>query len=429
MQTAKNLKVATLGSQSVFKIELRNPDTGELVDDEDYLLNNANLPKVQILDESDAVIYDTSVSGNSFPLVNPYNVLTRVSQGNYQFIFKMPSGLTITMNDSEKSFKCVWHPKVNGSLVAITEQFDTAQELHYSFRDERRLGFAFNNPDLTSNYYYPGWGKLLTPQEVRYLLFFGNDVAAKNGDYFTEDMFQWYIDTAIAVIENDLNVKITPKVFRHRPYPMIDPATGQHNTRTDFDAAKERYEWIDLLDYDFQEYQNFVYARLNHAPLIKVLKWQLVSTNGGIAIDLIKHARPNFETGSLEAYPTSGYLGQVPFMSPNVVGPGVNARRYPDAFAIDYIAGFERADKVPTELRQFVMAVAGIMILTDVGDGLAAAIASSSISLSGISESISTTQSATAGFFGSRISDYMKYIKFFYSKYRNRYGGVKFAAL
>jgi len=55
------------------------------------------------------------------------------------------------------------------------------------------------------------------------------------------------------------------------------------------------------------------------------------------------------------------------------------------------------------------------------GDGRSAAIASRSVSLNNVSESISTTMSATNAMFGARIIQYQKEIKEWFALNRSKY--------
>lgn len=75
-------------------------------------------------------------------------------------------------------------------------------------------------------------------------------------------------------------------------------------------------------------------------------------------------------------------------------------------YAIDYDAGFENSDEVPTDLREIVAKQAAVSLLNVIGDGLMAGFSSSSLSMDGLSESFSSTQSATSATYSARIKEY-----------------------
>jgi hypothetical protein len=75
-------------------------------------------------------------------------------------------------------------------------------------------------------------------------------------------------------------------------------------------------------------------------------------------------------------------------------------------YAIDYVAGFESSDAVPKDLRAAIGKMCAIELLNIIGDGILAGFSSSSLSMDGVSESFSSTQSATSATYGARIKAY-----------------------
>lgn len=80
--------------------------------------------------------------------------------------------------------------------------------------------------------------------------------------------------------------------------------------------------------------------------------------------------------------------------------------KYPGAFEFDYETGFKSAEFVPEALRSVIAKYATIKALAAIGDGILAGFSSQSVSLDGLSESFSSTQSATSAYFGARIKQY-----------------------
>jgi hypothetical protein len=83
----------------------------------------------------------------------------------------------------------------------------------------------------------------------------------------------------------------------------------------------------------------------------------------------------------------------------------------PGVWHFDYRAGFE-INSVPPLLKHVIGMAASIGILNIAGDLVAGAgIATKSVSVPGLSQSIGTTSSATNAGYGSRILEYQKEIK------------------
>jgi hypothetical protein len=87
---------------------------------------------------------------------------------------------------------------------------------------------------------------------------------------------------------------------------------------------------------------------------------------------------------------------------------GMNAARagIPDYWKVAYLTGF---DKIPDNILTVIGKLASIFILQQLGDViLGPGISSMSLGLDGLSQSVSSTKSASNSAFGSRISVYTK---------------------
>jgi len=142
------------------------------------------------------------------------------------------------------------------------------------------------------------------------------------------------------------------------------------------------------------------------------------------AIDLLNQnwVRVDKHNGTIHLFPRSGLaygpyaIGAMPWRLMGI--------RYPQGFEVDYTAGFATSDDVPDSLREVIAKWAVIKILTNIGDGIYAGIASQSTSLDGLSESVSFTQTASTTFFGARIKQYGEDIKTWIEKNRYKYSPV-----
>jgi hypothetical protein len=98
-------------------------------------------------------------------------------------------------------------------------------------------------------------------------------------------------------------------------------------------------------------------------------------------------------------------------------------------YAVDYDAGFESAADVPYDLRDAIGKKAAISILNVIGDGLMSGFSSSSLSMDGMSESFSSTQSATSAYFGARIKVYTEELEKYYVENLRKFGFMQVGVL
>ena len=91
-------------------------------------------------------------------------------------------------------------------------------------------------------------------------------------------------------------------------------------------------------------------------------------------------------------------------------------------YSVDYEAGFETSDDVPADLRHMIGKMAAISLLNVIGDGLMSGFSSSSLSMDGVSESFSSTQSATSAYFGARIAVYQKEVQEYIAQNKYKFG-------
>ena len=73
--------------------------------------------------------------------------------------------------------------------------------------------------------------------------------------------------------------------------------------------------------------------------------------------------------------------------------------------------------------------MAAISLLNVIGDGLMSGFSSSSLSMDGVSESFSSTQSATSAYFGARIAVYQKEVQEYVEKNKYKFGFFRVGAL
>jgi hypothetical protein len=245
---------------------------------------------------------------------------------------------------------------------------------------------------------------LVTPQEVRDRWCFGLPLNKEDGAVMTDDDLLAFIDSATAETERKIGVYLTPKRI------VSCPDVRGLKKRIDYDIEEPAY------DYDVRQYNSWGFIQLRHNPIISVSKVMMVLPNGQKVVD--------FPMEWVKVYKKSGQINIVPYAgSPMVMtiagGSGSSypllsgqfARNFPQAFYIDYVAGIE---EVSQDIKEVIAKLAAIDVLGISGDAILAGIASLSTSVDGMSQSFSTTASATNATYGSRILQYQQEVNAFF---------------
>ncbi len=243
---------------------------------------------------------------------------------------------------------------------------------------------------------------ILTKQQLLDRYLFGLDLTDDAGNPFPDETFDHAIRWAIAHVERELDIRIRP---------------------TDF---VERY------DYYLRDYQTWTFIELREAPALLVrsvkVKWPSDST----VIDFPKEwIQLRKDSGQVNIVPTSGTLSQVLLTAGGSFLPLVASGRdfVPDIIEIDYQAGFALGE-VPREIKDVIGKYAAFGPLNIAGDLIVGAgIASKTISIDGLSQSINTTSSATNAGYGARLGQYAKELKLVMPNLRRYYKGISLTAL
>jgi len=244
---------------------------------------------------------------------------------------------------------------------------------------------------------------VLSVQELKDVFLFGIDLTDDAGNPFPDIMFSWGIRSAIAFFERRLDIHIKKKVF-----------TG------------ERY------DYYRGDYQNWTIIKLRESPVLSVeavrVKWPSNTTVIEFPSEWIQLRA---DVGQVNIIPASGTMSQVLLTAGGSFLPLLAAGRdfVPSILEVDFTAGFEDGE-VPQELRDAVAKLASFAPLNVAGDLIVGAgIASKSISIDGLSQSINTTSSATNAGYGARLVQYEKELKMVMPVLERYYKGPRLLAL
>lgn len=246
---------------------------------------------------------------------------------------------------------------------------------------------------------------LPTPQEIRETWCFGLPLAKEDGSPMRDEDIQIFINGAIKEVERRLGVYLKPTVIATNPHER-GLVQG-----VDYEIAEPPY------DYDRKAYQQWGFLQLRERPVIELRKLSMVLPNGLEIIDFTARRewiKLYHDAGQLHIVPYAGdptvfaLLGGSASGFPFVTG-SLNSS-LPQMFYVDYVAGYE-VNKVPHDVRNIVAKLTAIDILGIAGDAVLVGISSMSTSIDGISESLSTTASATSATYGAHIQQYKKEVE------------------
>ena len=282
------------------------------------------------------------------------------------------------------------------------------------------VGYSFKNYKVPEG----EWGTILTPDDFRYTYLWGTDFKATNGSMFTDEQIQWFIDAATAEMARLLNITIVKK--RIKCLDQIE----KYNLKKGVDYDDEETPY----DFAYRKIQRYGMIQTKQRPILKVTRCTMLNKSGydfvPTEVDLMNSIVPDKKNGVIK------FLKRPWKSSDTWDGITTAISRYgsetwnPHLFySVDYEAGFETSDDVPEDLRQVVGLRIAISLLNVIGDGLMSGFSSSSLSMDGVSESFSSTQSPTSGYFGSRIMQYQKEIDAYLEANRYRFGFFRVGSL
>lgn len=295
----------------------------------------------------------------------------------------------------------------------------TMSEARLGGTEEEKIGYTFGNyrPE-------PGeWGHAYTADDIRHTMLFGIDCVGSDvaQSEFTDAQFNSIVDEAVGEFETFLTMDIRKKVYITEP---TDEQIQAMIWREGVDYTDEE----DWYEFDAQQWGNYGFLQLRHWPVLSVETAKWVSPVNGEIMDLIEAGwlRTQKKMGQLNFFPKGGFA----YGPYSVFGPLWQTSaggRYPQGFKIDYTTGYKTSDFIPAGLRSTIAKYATIKALAVVGDGLMAGFSSQSVSLDGLSESFSSTQSATSAFFGARIKQYSDEIIKWLAQNRYKFGPIPMA--
>jgi len=268
-----------------------------------------------------------------------------------------------------------------------------------------KVGWTFDNYTVPDGLF----GEVLTADDIKYSFMWGQDFLASNGEVWTEEQTKKMVEWAVAQIEKKLNIDI---YWRDN---FCDDTTNE-------DIEEEKYV---RKEFPYPNRRSRRYTiRSRWRPIREVTRLDFFSPTDTKILDMLPWLRIDRRNGKFRIYPRQGEIQSFTSYSYPWIRI-LDLYDYPDAFHIDYTTGFKNAELVPEDLRDIIGKIATLKMLNVIGDGLLAGFSSSSLSLDGMSESFSSTQSATSAYYGARIKVYQDEINAYIEENRNKYGNFR----
>ena len=267
------------------------------------------------------------------------------------------------------------------------------------------VGWTFENYTVPEDQF----GEILTADDIKFSFMWGQQFLATNGDVWTDAQTRTMVFWAVSQLEKTLN---------------IDIFNREYYTDDDFNSEIVESKYV-IKEFPYPNKRSTKYnIRSRKRPIREVTRLELFSPTDDRVFDLLPWLRVDKRNGKFRIYPKQGKLQTFTSFS----YPWVRIMdwyNYPDAYHINYKTGFKTAELIPEDLRDIVGKIATLKMLNVIGDGLLAGFSSSSLSLDGMSESFSSTQSATSAYYGARIKVYQDEIKAYIEENQNKYGNFR----
>ncbi len=321
------------------------------------------------------------------------------------FVELLPSNIFVDTSPADG----VYQYRVRTELTTGPLAFQTSAWVN---QGGGRYGWMFGNYKVPDGQ----WGEVHTADDMRYHFMWGIDAKASNGDVMTDYQFTFQVEAAITELERYLNYS-----FRQRDI-LCDQGLPVDAV---FDDTEPPYPLR------HEKWTRVGFVPLRRRPVQSVSRFELWSIVDQKIMDLLPWKRLNGERGHLHFFPRVGPSGIINVNPISALGFNsiTGSGDYPHAYRIDYRIGLTDASKVPADVRVIVGKIAALQLMGVIGDGLIAGFSSSSLSLDGVSESFSSTQSPENTFFGARMSGYVKDVDKFLRDHKNKFGGFPMGSI
>lgn len=419
--SAENPKMKTINA-GASTIYFRNP-TGfksndfAIIDALEY--EDAEMVKIKNVDRANHVI---QLDGQTYQehkvgamiMKTPYDKV-KVFRGTSP-ILTDPSWAEITVNQANPPVSSPVDLIPKNSYMVYTDPDGTDLDYYsYQFVNSSTSPVTLGNQTLITINDYES---VLTVDNLKNWFMFGLDLTDDDGYPFPTSMLEFAIRAAVDSIEKVLNIRIKPTQI-----------IGERQ------------------DYYRQDYLDFAFIQLNEYPIFDVTRVALRYPTAGSDITFpAEWYNLNKAHGHVHLIPTSGSLSNI------LIGRGGDYLTFvwkgwdwmPNLWVIDYMAGFVPANYtyvsaqaasqsalqigVPNDLIGIIGKMACFYPLNIAGDLVGGiAIASKSIGIDGLSQSINTTSSPENAGYSARLRQYERELKIEIPRLMAYYKGLRMA--
>ena len=256
--------------------------------------------------------------------------------------------------------------------------------------------------------YKKNGGIIISPFEVDAMYFYGSQFYSKDGTALSVEVKRTYIQAAQQEIERYLNIKFIPE--------LITESTSYYR-----DDYWQQFPII-RTNYPINTPLTLIGMVNKIEQIIYPQQWLFAAKSSEGLMTRRINVVPN---GSVGAQGNADVI--LTGISSNI---GLQSwKNIPEYWQVQYLSGWNRKD-LPMDLVNLVGKFASLGQFSIFGDIiLGAGIASMSLSIDSLSQSISSTSSATNAGFGSRIIQYTKEIQSTLKNLKNIYKGFSFTVL
>jgi hypothetical protein len=251
-----------------------------------------------------------------------------------------------------------------------------------------KIGFTFGNYKPPTGQF----GEIFTADDIRYSFCFGIDLRARDGTYWTDEQITDHVHHSTLEFERRTGYQILQRRIACHP-----EVTGKV-FGTDYEIEEAPYP------YRRDKFGKFGWVTLRRRPVISVERFELYSQVESKIIDLSTWIRLDKQKGVIHYYPRAGQPTSMtnPYIFA-VIG-GFQLPSYPHGYRIDYTVGLADAARLDDDLREIIGKMATMDILKMVSDAQLGGLASASLSMDGVSESFSSTNSGQSVAGDTRIA-------------------------
>ena len=258
--------------------------------------------------------------------------------------------------------------------------------------------------------YKKNTGIVISPDELWSLYLYGVNIQSQDGTDYSNENIRFNIIRAQTEIENVLKIKLTKQ--------LIETERLSYN--------RDEYWWqfpILKTKWPVRSVQTVIGMLNKIEQIVFPTSWFSYHENqeqtNKRRISLVPTGSATGTQGSGDMI-LAGITSQIGFQRFSTI---------PDYWDVQYTTGFDY-DKIPYDVLDVIGKLASIGLFNIAGDLiLGAGIASQSLGLDSVNQSISTTSSATNSGYGARIGQYQKEIKESLQRLKHIYGEIDFIVM